>query len=473
MFINEGILKLPQLEEVLEKLKKENYQKKNKRIKILENYPYLQFLLGLDLIDFDELEKKEKIENYFPNIKEIEENYTNKIVHKNIICDGCGMKPILGIRYKCKICENFDYCQNCLDMYKEKHGHNFEKIEVPVEHDGITNIISLFFIFTQIKKELNYLKGLFFYKSTKEDYEIDILRFFNKLIEPIIDYPDTSKKANIVVNNLPFCFNLLLCYDYLNENQIYAFCVRAINCETNNLFIIVRPEEFKISQERFFFKTLNKLLEKKLYKINSCIIILYINQNSHIIKQLKNLKEKCEFPEEPPIFKTIESLPLQNLNYLPVEIVTSDSPRVGKTYYIKSRLEGDKYYILFPLGDVDQFYLTVRTCSLENLKDEKFAVIFELYENPNENTYNLIKNFLFQFLILKMFRSFNYINKDNIKIYIEVSSDYTTFYDDFKFLKQFKRHHIEFRNDPTFYEKNKIIPMKEGNIFNVLNYLRL
>ena len=158
---------------------------------------------------------------------------------------------------------------------------------------------------------------------------------------------------------------------------------------------------------------------------------------------------------------------------MPVEIVTSDSPRVGKTYYIKSRLEGDKYYVLFPLGDVDQFYLTVRTCSLENLKDEKFAVIFELYENPNENTYNLIKNFLFQFLILKMYRSFNYIDNDNIKIYIEVSSDYTTFYDDFKFLKQFKRHHIEFRNEDNFYKKNKIIPMKEGNIFDVLNYLRL
>ena len=40
-------------------------------------------------------------------------------------------------------------------------------------------------------------------------------------------------------------------------------------------------------------------------------------------------------------------------------------------------------------------------------------------------------------------------------------------------MKQFKRHHIEFRNDPNFYEKNKIIPMKEGNIFDVLNYLRL
>ena len=472
-FVNKGILKLPQLEKVLDDLRKRNYQIRTKRLQELDKNPALQFLLGLDLIDFDEIENKRKIESYFPNIQEIEENYKNKIIHKNINCDGCGMKPIVGVRYKCKVCKNFDFCQNCFDLYKEKHGHEFEKIEVPIEAEGIPGIISLFFMLTQIRKELEYLKGLFFYKSTKEDYEIDILKFYNKFLEPLTETNTGTDKPDILPHNLPYCFNLLLCYDDLSENQIYAFCVRAINCDTNNLFIIVRPEEFKISQERFFFKTINKLLEKKLYKINSCIIILYVNQNSHIIKQLKNLKEKAEFPEEPPLFKTIENAPLQDLRNSPVEIVTSDSPRVGKTHYIRNQLGESKYFVLFPLGDIDQFFLTVRASSLNNFMDKKFSIIFELYENPDQKTYNLIKNFLFQFLILKIYRNFNYIAGDNLKIFIEVSSDYTTFYDDFKFLKPFKRHHIEFRNHPDFYEKNKIIPMKEGNIFDVLNYLRL
>ena len=481
-FVDKGILKLPQLEKVLDELRKKNYQIRNKRLQELDDNPALQFLLGLDLIDFDEIENKNKIESYFPNIQEIEDNYKNKIVHKNISCDGCGMKPIIGFRYKCKECKNFDFCQSCFDTKKEEHKHEFEKIEVPVVYEGIPEIISLFFLLTQIRSELSYLKGLFFYKTTKEDYEVDILRFFNKLLEPVSDKGDTPVKPDapsakalneVMPLNLPYVFNLLLCYDSLNENEIYAFCVRAINCETNNLFIIVRPEEFKISQERFLFKTLNKLLEKKLYKINSCIIVLYINQNSHIIKQLKNLKEKCEFPEEPVLFKTIENSPLQDLTKMPVEIVTSDSPRVGKTRYIKSKLTGKKYYVPFPLGDVDTLYLTLRASSLENLMKEDFAVIFELYENPDHETYNSIKNFLFQFLILRLYRSFNYIGKLNIKIFIEVSSDYTTFYDDFKFLKAFRRHHIEFKNHPDFYETNKIIPMKEGNIFDVLNCLKL
>ena len=484
-FVNKGILKLPQLENVLDELRKKNFRLRSRRFQELENNPALQFLLGIDLIDFDEIENKRKIESYFPNIKEIEDNYKDKIVHKNVICDGCGMKPLVGIRYKCKTCDNFDYCEECLEKYGQEHGHEFNKIEVPEEKDGIPGIIMLLLLCSQIRYELNYLKGIFFYKSTKEDYEIDILKFFNKLVGDSASASNSKNKPketdkgdddddNILPKNLPYFFNLLLCYDDITENEIYAFCTRAINCITHNLFFIVRPEEFKINQERFLFKTLNKLLEKNENKINSCIIVLYINQNSHIIKQLKNLKEKCEFPEEPPIFKTIEDAPLPDLKNLPVEIVTSDSPRVGKSHYIRTNLNEEfAYSILYPLGDVDQFYLTRRTDSINRYMGEKFLLIFELYENPDEKTYNLIKNFLFQFLILKMYRSFTYIARSNIKIFIEVSSDYTNFYEDFKFLKPFRRHHIEFKNHLDFYEKNKIVPMKGGNISDVLNCLKL
>ena len=36
-----------------------------------------------------------------------------KIMHKGVTCDGCGVYPIIGCRYKCAICPNFDYCENC------------------------------------------------------------------------------------------------------------------------------------------------------------------------------------------------------------------------------------------------------------------------------------------------------------------------------------------------------------------------
>lgn len=34
-------------------------------------------------------------------------------VHEDVTCDGCGLSPITGFRYKCIICHNFDFCEKC------------------------------------------------------------------------------------------------------------------------------------------------------------------------------------------------------------------------------------------------------------------------------------------------------------------------------------------------------------------------
>lgn len=44
-------------------------------------------------------------------------------------CDGCGVSPITAIRYKCLICHNFDFCENCES--KGTHPHAFIKIRRP------------------------------------------------------------------------------------------------------------------------------------------------------------------------------------------------------------------------------------------------------------------------------------------------------------------------------------------------------
>ena len=41
-------------------------------------------------------------------------------VHNNVTCDGCNMTPIIGFRYKCMQCPDYDLCQNC----KSKHIHS-------------------------------------------------------------------------------------------------------------------------------------------------------------------------------------------------------------------------------------------------------------------------------------------------------------------------------------------------------------
>jgi len=47
-------------------------------------------------------------------------------VHSNVICDGCNVNPIKGIRYKCSVCKDFDYCGVCEDRLD--HEHPFLKI---------------------------------------------------------------------------------------------------------------------------------------------------------------------------------------------------------------------------------------------------------------------------------------------------------------------------------------------------------
>jgi len=34
-------------------------------------------------------------------------------IHEGVACDGCGMNPIKGIRFKCSVCPDFDLCSKC------------------------------------------------------------------------------------------------------------------------------------------------------------------------------------------------------------------------------------------------------------------------------------------------------------------------------------------------------------------------
>ena len=44
------------------------------------------------------------------------------------MCDGCGMLPLSGWRYKCAICDDYNLCENCEERIGGKHQHPFIKI---------------------------------------------------------------------------------------------------------------------------------------------------------------------------------------------------------------------------------------------------------------------------------------------------------------------------------------------------------
>lgn len=49
-------------------------------------------------------------------------------MHEGVTCDGCGTRPIVGVRYKCGVCEDFDLCAHCEAAVAHDETHAFLKI---------------------------------------------------------------------------------------------------------------------------------------------------------------------------------------------------------------------------------------------------------------------------------------------------------------------------------------------------------
>jgi hypothetical protein len=62
-----------------------------------------------------------------------ESKINNELVHKNFSCDGCGTSPIVGIRYHCTVCRDFDFCEDCEQSKADEHPHPMIKFRVPID----------------------------------------------------------------------------------------------------------------------------------------------------------------------------------------------------------------------------------------------------------------------------------------------------------------------------------------------------
>ncbi len=60
----------------------------------------------------------------------------NAYVHRGCLCNGCGMVPIRGIRYRCANCNDFDLCEVCESQGLHNKTHIFYKVRVPAPPFG-------------------------------------------------------------------------------------------------------------------------------------------------------------------------------------------------------------------------------------------------------------------------------------------------------------------------------------------------
>lgn len=83
---------------------------------------------------FDLLQNSIKILtlNVEKSINKVSEENRNKSpnksclsVHKHFCCDGCGMDPIIGRRFRCQECSNLDLCESC--EIKGMHTHEMTR----------------------------------------------------------------------------------------------------------------------------------------------------------------------------------------------------------------------------------------------------------------------------------------------------------------------------------------------------------
>lgn len=63
-------------------------------------------------------ESLEELKKSVSDSKAISFSQTIGVLHCNVVCDGCESAPIIGRRFKCLVCPNFDLCETC-----EKKGH--------------------------------------------------------------------------------------------------------------------------------------------------------------------------------------------------------------------------------------------------------------------------------------------------------------------------------------------------------------
>ena len=71
-------------------------------------------------------------------LKEFKTNTYNEVVHTGIHCDNCLVENIKGIRYKCLLCADIDFCEKC-EHENIKHNHPFVKIRDSIAFIDVYN----------------------------------------------------------------------------------------------------------------------------------------------------------------------------------------------------------------------------------------------------------------------------------------------------------------------------------------------
>ena len=219
----------------------------------------------------------------------------------------------------------------------------------------------------------------------------------------------------------------------------------------------------EIETSSYLLSTLKNLLSNN-QNFSSTILFIYSDKNNSLINQIK----KLEGHKRLIIDNFDENIILKDNN--DIKIYLSDVSGRGKSIKICKDFENwiiQKYqYIYFPIGgDITSDDILNR---LNELKNKKVALHIDLLET---NKIDLIRDFLFSFLIIKCYskeENVFYFGKE-IKIKIEIPNSFEDYFSKFSILNFFEIYKMDYHNIEPLIVTKEIT----SNIQIVANYLKI
>ena len=142
---NKKIIKDQVIQNIVSKIKnlralktKQEKEKENKQLNSIEDIITKKIkdltaeLVREANIGVSTILENSKLEQIIENNDKKENKKICVSIHNGVICNGCYMNPIKGLRYKCSICPQFNYCQKCEMKLGESHKHPFIKLRFEV-----------------------------------------------------------------------------------------------------------------------------------------------------------------------------------------------------------------------------------------------------------------------------------------------------------------------------------------------------
>ena len=264
-----------------------------------------------------------------------------------------------------------------------------------------------------------------------------------------------------LTGNNPIAQNILFCNKNTTNEEITAFIYRAVLCDYNSCFIIGGIESLDFEQKSYIIELLNQFFPKGDEKIKSCLLFLYINKDSDIIKNLEIKRYRKILDLKTNVYESIK------YEGNSIEIIKSDKSGVGKSTQIAKEIKDKgKEIIYFPFGGV--FTREDIIERLKNLKIGKNNVMhLDLY---NTSQTGLMMEFLFSILIKRFYgqnENIFFLSKD-IQIKIEIPNTFINFFEKFSILNLFEIKEMKISNLAPL-----IVPKElDSNIQIVAHYLK-